>query len=271
MNLPSKPIALLIPAYNHQDRLAKTLASLEPDLHLLEIILVDDGSTPPISIDKFPHCPIHLIRLPANRGIVGALNAGLEYLYAQHYEFIARLDSDDVVINQRFTKQLAFLRTHPDIGLVGSLFHVVNREGHILSNSVRPLEDANIRKAMHIGCMLGHPTLMMRTDIARTTGFYDKAYPHAEDYEFYWRMLAHTKVANLPDYLVQCAISTAGAISKDNQRRQALSALKIKLHHFRFLSIFAYMGLIISLLDVTDTLKYTIKVRKAIMDKLFPE
>jgi glycosyltransferase involved in cell wall biosynthesis len=111
-----KPIALLITAYNRQSLVERALSSLEPELYLLDIVLVDDGSAPAINIDKFAHYPIHLIRMPKNGGTMRASNAGLEYIYLKHYEFIARLDSDDVVINQRFTKQLAFMRSHPDIG-----------------------------------------------------------------------------------------------------------------------------------------------------------
>jgi len=266
-----KPIALLITAYNRQEKLERTLASLEPELHLLDIILVDDGSDPPINIDIFSHYPIHLIRLPENRGIVGALNAGLEYIYSTDYEYIARLDSDDVVINQRFTKQLAFLREHRDIGLVGSHFYVVNSNGDILSHSVRPLEDKNIRKAMHLGCVLGHTTLMMRTDIARKNGFYDRSYKVAQDYEYYWRMLAITKVANLPDFLVKYEVGAENSVSVARRRLQAFNALKIKLRHFRFFTLYSYMGLFISLLDMANLLKYTTKVRKVIMDKLFQE
>ena len=144
----SKPIALLITAYNHQDKLERTLKSLEPELHLLDIILVDDGSAPPIHIDKFLDYPIHLIRLPENCGVMRASNTGLEYIYCKNYEFIGILDHDDVVINQRFTRQLAFLQTHPDIGLVGGQYHAVSSDGNMLFDSEFFLVDTQIRKAI---------------------------------------------------------------------------------------------------------------------------
>lgn len=269
MSISSKPIALLITAYNRQERLERTLASLEAELHLLDVVLVDDGSTPPINIDKFSRYPIHLIRLPENRGAMAASNAGLKFIYEKNYEFIARLDSDDVVISQRFTKQLAFMRSHPDIGMLGGQYHAVNTHGDIIFNSHLFLDHERIKKALCVILMLHHPTLIMRTAVARKNGFYDGSLVVAEDYDFCWRMLNITKVANLPDFLINYEIGALDSLSKSKRRIQAINGLKIKLHYFNIYNPYAYLGLIASLMDITDTLKYISKAKIMIMDKLF--
>jgi glycosyltransferase involved in cell wall biosynthesis len=265
------PIVLLMTAHNRQSSLEQSLASLEPEIHLLDIVLVDDGSGPSIiNIDKFSHYPIHLIRLPENRGAIAASNAGLEYIYTKNYEFIARLDSDDIIINQRFTRQLEFMRLHPEIGIIGSHFHV-NIAGYILRDFYRPIDNKSIKKAMYIGNMLHHSTLIMRTDTARKTGFYDVSFKVAGDYDFCWRMLDITQAANLPDALIEYEYSRSGSLSSSRRHLQIRNGLRIKLRRFNALNVYAYCGILASLMDmagITNS-EYVSKIKKYIARLLF--
>jgi glycosyltransferase involved in cell wall biosynthesis len=46
-----------------------------------------------------------------------ALNYGLQYC---SYELVARMDSDDICMPDRFEKQIDFIQRHDEIALVGS-------------------------------------------------------------------------------------------------------------------------------------------------------
>ena len=57
-----------------------------------------------------------------NRGIVAALNAGLESCTA---EFVARLDADDVAARDRLERQLLYLRRNPRcVAVSGAVRHI---------------------------------------------------------------------------------------------------------------------------------------------------
>lgn len=268
-NLGLPPIGVLITAYNRQERLERTLKSLESELPLMHIVLVDDGSNPPISTKSFPTYPIHLIRLPTNRGPMAASNEGLRYIYARGYEFIARLDSDDVAINERFSKQLSFMRQNVDIGLLGSHFIIVSPEGKLLSHSQCPLDDSALRKAMRIGSMIHHPTLMIRTAVAQRAGFYDESFAASGDYDFIWRLMNITHVANHPDALIRYEKGAKDSISVRRRRIQTINALKVMVKHFDPLSAFSYLGLLVYLLSITDTLRYARGLRPLMLRLFF--
>lgn len=86
-----------------------------------EIVLVVDG---PISddlnnvIEKYAtEYPIfNLIRLEKNMGLGNALRLAVE---SAKYELIARMDSDDVSVPDRFEQQLTYLANNPSVGIVG--------------------------------------------------------------------------------------------------------------------------------------------------------
>jgi glycosyltransferase involved in cell wall biosynthesis len=256
------PIALLITTYNRQYMLERALLSLEEEIPLLDIIVADDGSNPPITIERFPHYPITLIRLEHNQGAMAASNEGLKHIYSKDYEYIARLDSDDVVINGRFSKQLSFLKDNPDIGVVGAHFYVVNSSDKILSLEQPPTKDAEIRNKLFMENVMHHPTWMMRTDIAKKVGFYNTNYIAGGDTEFCWRLLQVTKAANIPEPLIKYQVGSKESISRSRRFIQLFNTMKLKIKYFDLKNPYAYMGLVISVLDILYVLAFVRKIRK---------
>ncbi|MFR6708672.1 MAG: glycosyltransferase [Bacteroides stercoris] len=89
-----------------------------------EVILVKDG---PIGdeldnvidsyVTRYPY--LKVLSLVTNRGLGKALNEGLKYC---SHELVARMDTDDIAMPERFEKQLAVLRAkHPDIDAAGAM------------------------------------------------------------------------------------------------------------------------------------------------------
>jgi mycofactocin glycosyltransferase len=106
--------SVLIPTYNRQDHLDRALAALadqyEPDAPF-DVIVVDDGSDPPIRVDEtgLPF-DVHLVRLDQNRGRAGARNAGLATVTAPLVIFL----DDDMRPRTGFVR--AHLDAHADGG-----------------------------------------------------------------------------------------------------------------------------------------------------------
>ena len=90
-------VAYLIPVFNDQCGLNKSLQSLAESEGGFDVVVVDDGSTPCIAVEQneFPFS-VRLISLDENQGIEAALNSGAEWIEREGYEFVARLDAGDV-------------------------------------------------------------------------------------------------------------------------------------------------------------------------------
>lgn len=109
-------VSIVIPAFNRIAPLRLTLRSaLRAAAHLpSEIVVVDDGSTPPLaeSLLDFARAPIAFHRQP-NQGSMIARHTGL---LAARGDYILFLDSDDLVHPEKLTRQIAAMRdSHADI------------------------------------------------------------------------------------------------------------------------------------------------------------
>ena len=86
-----------------------------------EVVVVEDGPLNDGLYDileefrkKFP-C-LKTVPLRKNVGLGDALNEGLKHC---SYEWVARMDSDDIAVDTRFESQLTFIKHNPDIDLLG--------------------------------------------------------------------------------------------------------------------------------------------------------
>ncbi|PYP76648.1 MAG: glycosyl transferase [Gemmatimonadetes bacterium] len=230
---PAGRIAVLIPVYNERGRLRETLESLRAQSVAFTVVLVDDGSTPPLHVDVHDYAyPIVLFRMARNGGIEAALNAGLELIEAQGFEFVARLDVGDRCAPARLATQQAFLDESPDVHLVGSDVEWRHDDGSLAFALSLPSRHQDISRALHHTVCLIHPTVMFRTSVVRAVGKYSYEYPAAEDFEFFWRIARRFQVANVPEVLLVTRFDTNG-ISITRRRRQLRSKLRIQFKYFR--------------------------------------
>lgn len=111
--------SIIIPGYNRPEPLRYTLRSAAAAARALEsegaeIILVDDGSNPPLSqqLSGFSTVPIFRIIVQANSGSIIARTTGLA---AARGEFIQFLDSDDLLHPDKLVAHAAAHRKGADV------------------------------------------------------------------------------------------------------------------------------------------------------------
>jgi succinoglycan biosynthesis protein ExoO len=78
--MPYPPVTVLIPAYNAARTIERALVSVwRQDYPEMEVIVVDDCSTDDtcIHVEGMARRNLRLVRLDKNRGVSGALNAGI--------------------------------------------------------------------------------------------------------------------------------------------------------------------------------------------------
>jgi GT2 family glycosyltransferase len=169
-----------------------------------QVVLVEDGPVPAelaaaiAELAASSPVPVTSLRLPHNVGLGPALDAGLA---ACEHEIVARMDSDDVSVPERFERQLPVVEGGADI--VGSgLWEFGTSVDDIVGRRTPPTDPADIRRVIRFRDPFNHPTVVYRRSaVARAGGYTDMAL--LEDYLLFTRMVEGGAVpANLPDPLV---------------------------------------------------------------------
>lgn len=145
------------------------------------------------------------------------LNVGLHHALG---EFVARMDADDLALPDRLAQQLRFLRSNPDVSVVGGSYEHIDERGQVLGQpSALRLDPDKIHARMPFESCMPHPTVMMRRADAIKVGGY--AYGlYAEDWDLWLRMRrAGMRFANLPDVVLRYRIHAGQSTSLHATRR----------------------------------------------------
>jgi glycosyltransferase involved in cell wall biosynthesis len=170
-----------------------------------KFLIIDDGSTDasPQILRQFAAADsrIQLVTQP-NAGLTRTLNRGLKLAET---EFVARMDSDDVCLPTRLKAQVAFLREHADVSLVGSSVELIDPEGCPIWPKPGVLVEHEKIDAdlLRKGWPIVHPAVMMRKNAVMAIGGYDETYLTNQDHDLFLRLAEHGRVANLPQTLLK--------------------------------------------------------------------
>lgn len=215
-------LSVVIPVFNAARYLESALASVQAQTFAdFEIITVDDGSTDNSKalLDKLAarEPRLRVISRP-NTGIVGALN---DALAAALGEFVARMDADDLCLPERFARQVAYLRAHPDCVCVGSTFLYMDAAGSLLKECSRPTDHATIERELLSGNggVIVHPAAMFRRAAIEQAGRYREKAQWIEDLDLYLRLAQIGRLSNLSEVLFHYRLHEQSVNFTRNQGR----------------------------------------------------
>lgn len=170
-----------------------------------EIILIQDG---PLTTELYLAISFwkkklgkffHSIKLEKNVGLGNALNKGIKYCT---YELIARMDTDDISLPERFKKQINIFKKL-DIDVCSAFISEFEYdEKRIISYRKLPEMHEDIIKYSKMRNPLNHVTVMMKKSVLENAGGY-KHMLWMEDYYLWVRMINNgAKLYNLQETLV---------------------------------------------------------------------
>ena len=201
-----------------------------------EFIICDDGSTNNCLKWAKEICGedkrVVFLENEKNMGLAYTLNKCLKYAKG---EYIARMDDDDESYLDRFEKQVNFLDTHPEFGLVGSNIQLFDSNGVWGERKYKQIpkkEDFLYRVA------IPHPTIMCRRDDLLEVGGYkdEKKTLRVEDYDLFMRMFANgTKIYNFQEPLLKYREDSVGARKK--KYRYRFNELRVRYRGFKELKM----------------------------------
>lgn len=196
-------VTVVMAVHNNVDFIDEALTSLlRQSWRNLEIIIVLDAPTDGTdrAIAGFEDQRLRVIKNERNVGQTASLKRGFQEAKG---DYIARLDGDDIALPGRIEKQVHFLESHPNVGLLGGGGEVIDASGQYLGSLRWPETDLQIRWMSLLANPFGHPTVMLRRDVLDRHGFnYDEAYESAQDYDLWTRIMVSTQVANLAEPLI---------------------------------------------------------------------
>ena len=242
-------IAVLIPHYNNPIDLEKTILSIV-ELIPIDVFIVDDGSYQKPNQTKlkeiFTLGEIEFIELQQNQGIENALNVGLKEIKKKDYKYIGRLDCGDFCKPNRFIKQIEYLNNNEDIYLLGTWVNILNEKGNLLYVLEHPVTYNELKKKMYLNSMFVHPSVVFRTSIVDSVGYYPTNFKAAEDYAYFFNIIKKYKSENLPEILLDYIVDE-NSISSTKRKLQVKSRIRIILKHF-YLGYYPIIGLFRSII-----------------------
>jgi glycosyltransferase involved in cell wall biosynthesis len=180
--------SVIMPAYNaHGTIRASVESALAQTVPELEVIVVDDGSDPPIAdaLTDVRDERLRVLRHPRNRMAPAARNTALT---AARSPFVSQLDSDDLW-EPTYLERVLPSFDDPAIGLVYTNAKIVGHpEGRpvtILEPSVHPID--TFPKIAEQNPMAA-TTVTMRTDAVRAVGGYAEWVWVCDDYHLYLKL-----------------------------------------------------------------------------------
>lgn len=196
-------VSIIMPVYNGDKFLRAAIDSiLNQSFKEFEFLIIDDGSTDTTKdiIASYKDRRIRPIENIENIGLIATLNKGI---YLAKGEFVARMDADDVSLPTRLEKQVDFISDHPDIGVLGTGFQLIDSKGENYGLPIGfPTDHDFLKWSLNFYSPIVHPSVMMNKAIIREIGGYSSLYVHAEDYDLWIKASKVTRISNLEDKLL---------------------------------------------------------------------
>ena len=175
--------------------------SLVPD----EVVLMEDGPLTEelyqmIGMLEKQYPTLKVCPLKENVQLGRALAEGVEMCTN---ELIARMDTDDLAMPDRFLHQYVYMEAQPSVMVCGGWMQEFNDAGTYHRQKQMPQHNDEIRKYGKYRNPVNHMTVMFRKSAVLRAGNY-RHIPLLEDYDLWTRMMVQgMEFYNLPEVLVR--------------------------------------------------------------------
>ena len=207
---------------------------------------------------------IKRVPLKKNVGLGLALREGVVNC---SYDIIARMDTDDIAVRDRFEKQLSMFKADSKLDICGS--HIKEFIGdikNIQSERNVPLTQKEIYKYQKKRSAFNHMTVMYKKKAVLDAGNYVHAPLMEDDMLWVYMMKNHCRCMNLDEYLVYARVG------KDMYARRGgfsyfkkYKAARKKIYETGYISYWDYISTVLIQFVVA---LIPVKVRKFIFTKL---
>jgi len=176
---------VVIPTHNRPDLIATTLNAVLAQRDVdFEVIVIDDGSDPPIVLP--PHHRLRVIRHPAPRGVSAARNLGIAVATKQ---WLAFTDDDDIWAPDKLHSQLRALAETPGARWCAGGAVQVDDDLAIFDSN-RPPTSGDVAAELLASNPIpgGASGVVAEADLVRSVGGFDERLSMCADYDLWIRL-----------------------------------------------------------------------------------
>jgi glycosyltransferase involved in cell wall biosynthesis len=203
----NKKVSIIVPIYREVKYLSVALDSLIKQRYKnWEAIIVDDGSFFDDSIiDAFSDDNRFLIYHIKHGGVSLARNFGIEVATG---EIVAFLDSDDLWLPDKLSKQIDALNKNPDCGLVYCDAEYIDSQGSRLGKlhkqqlNINSFPEGSCTSLFCRRCYILPSTAIIYKSIIQKSGVFDPDINIGEDWIFFFKASLNTSILCIQEPLV---------------------------------------------------------------------
>lgn len=227
-NIQVPIVSVLMSVYNGEPYISDAIESiLSQTFKAFEFIIIDDGSTDRSCdiIEKYKaNDPRIILVKQTNQGLVSSLNKGLGIARSP---LIARMDADDIALEERLEKQVLFINSHPDVLALGTAIRLIDQANKPIKDIVFPTRSEQLLPLMKKSNQMAHPSVLFSRDAVIEIGGYREILQYAEDYDLWLRLSEIGRIENLSEVLLLYRDHTSN-ISKTHNLKQWMATLCAK-------------------------------------------
>ena len=178
-------VTIAIPFYNAEKYLADAIRSVFAQTHQdWELLLIDDGSTDQsLSIaNSVKDARVMVFSDGKNKKLAGRLN---EVTHLASYDYIVRMDADDLMLPNRIEKQLAILLEH-DVDIVTSGVYSVLNDLTIVGTRGSAYQEVHFQEVLSRKVGITHAALIAKKSWYQRN-HYDETLSIAQDLDLWLR------------------------------------------------------------------------------------
>lgn len=217
IDLSNADITVLMPVYNSEKYiLDSTLSILEQTYENFIIYVMiesDNGDATEEYLSLLDDNRIKIIKNKTKLGLAKTLNEGIKLAKTK---YIARMDSDDMSLKERFEKQRDLLENDEEIALVSTWQRHFGDFGSYIHNSESSPED--LAASLLFRCDICHSTVMFRRELMIEKNYFYNENMAMEDFDLWNRMLIDEKLYCIPEVLGEYRIHSENITHTKHQK-----------------------------------------------------
>ncbi len=214
-------ISVIIPAYNAENTIARTIESVQKQTFSdFELIVINDGSTDRTAeiVQNIEDIRLKLFSYE-NGGLSVARNRGIQNASGNYLAFI---DADDLWTKDKLEKQLAALEANPDAGVAYSLTCYIDEQDNLLYRCNSISFEGNVLKQLLLtNFLINGSNPLIRQQAIKSIGNFDPSLKSSEDWDYYLRLAANYSFVCVPKYQILYRKSSANMSSNVERMKKA--------------------------------------------------
>lgn len=227
-----------MPVYNAEKFVGKAIDSILAQTFTdFEFIIINDGSTDSSEeiIQSYSDARIRYIKNDSNLKLIKTLNKGIELAKG---EFIARMDSDDISLPERFENQIKIFESNNEIDFINGRAYNINENGELNGQEWIYLSPNSLKYISIFACVICHPSVMIKANILKKYKYRDlEKTLNIEDYDLWCRLLldGHNAICmDAPVLNYRLSSTSITATCNESIKENLLKVTNEHLSHYNY-------------------------------------